>query len=392
MVAADGVNSAIRAEYADAFQPSIRTHDCRYMWLGTDLVFDAFRFQVAADAVRRHAGPRLPLRRARLDVHRRDARAGLARRRLRPLAARDFAPGESDHESIARIGEIFADMLGGHRLIANNSRWLSFATVSNAHWSHGNIVLLGDAAHTAHFSIGSGTKLAMEDALALAACLHENPDIASALAAYEAERRPVVASTQRAAAASLRWFEDLGRYTGQEPLQFAFNLLTRSRRVTYDNLKLRDPEFVAEVNGDATPPMFRPFQLRGLTLKNRVIVSPMDMYSARGDGVPNDFHLVHLGSKALGGAGLVMTEMVCVSADGRITPGCTGMYTDEQRGGVAADRGLRPRPVQRRHRAPARALGPQGLDEADVGGHRRAAAGRATGRWSGPRRCRTSPA
>ena len=333
VVAADGVNSAIRTKYADAFRPSVSTHDCRYMWLGTDLVFDAFRFQVQPTpygVMQVHGYPYDAHGSTFIvEMHERVWRAAGFDR----FAARDFAPGESDHESIAQIAEIFADMLGGHRLIANNSRWLSFATVTTARWSHDNIVLLGDAAHTAHFSIGSGTKLAMEDALALAACLHENPDTASALAAYEAERRPVVASTQRAAAASLRWFEDLGRYTDQEPLQFAFNLLTRSRRVTYDNLKLRDPEFVAEVNGDSTPPMFRPFHLRELTLKNRVIVSPMDMYSARGDGMPNDFHLVHLGSKALGGAGLVMTEMVCVSATGRITPGCTGMYTEEQEAG-----------------------------------------------------------
>jgi anthraniloyl-CoA monooxygenase len=195
------------------------------------------------------------------------------------------------------------------------------------------VVLLGDAAHTAHFSIGSGTKLAMEDALALAACLHEHADVDSALAAYEAERRPVVASTQRAAQASLEWFENLGQYLHQAPEQFAFNILTRSRRITYDNLRLRDPAFVERVDRwFATrdgPPMFQPYQLRGLALRNRVIVSPMDMYRAV-DGVPNDFHLVHLGGKALGGAGLVMTEMACVSDVGRITPGCAGLYTDEQ--------------------------------------------------------------
>ncbi|NUR57125.1 MAG: bifunctional salicylyl-CoA 5-hydroxylase/oxidoreductase, partial [Catenulispora sp.] len=280
VVAADGVNSAIRTKYADEFHPTIRTHDCRYMWLGTDLVFDAFRFQVQATpygVMQVHGYP--------YDAHGSTFIIEMHERVWRAAgfdasAGRDFQPGESDHDSIAKIAEIFADLLGGHRLIANNSRWLSFPTVTTARWSHGNIVLLGDAAHTAHFSIGSGTKLAMEDALALAACLSENPDIPSALAAYETERRPVVASTQRAAAASLRWFEDLGRYTDQEPLQFAFNLLTRSRRVTYDNLKLRDPEFAARVAGDAPPPMFRPFRLRGLTLKNRVIVSPMDMYSA----------------------------------------------------------------------------------------------------------------
>ena len=183
----------------------------------------------------------------------------------------------------------------------------------------------------------------MEDALALAACLHEQPDVAAALEAYEAERRPVL-STQRAAQASLEWFENLGQYVHQEPRQFAFNILTRSRRVTYDNLRLRDPEFVTDVDTwfaaeqvrrqVASPPampaapMFQPFRLRDLELKNRVIVSAMDMYSAV-DGVPNDFHLVHLGSKALGGAALVMTEMVCVSETGRISPGCTGMYAPE---------------------------------------------------------------
>jgi anthraniloyl-CoA monooxygenase len=198
-------------------------------------------------------------------------------------------------------------------------------------------VLLGDAAHTAHFSIGSGTKLAMEDALALAACLHEQSDVDDALTAYESERRPVVQSTQRAAQASLEWFENLGQYVEQDPVQFAFNIMTRSRRVTYDNLKVRDPEFVAMADDwfaksqgqDCRPPMFQPLRLRDLELKNRIVVSAMDMYRAV-DGLPNDFHLAHLGGKALGGAGLVLTEMVCVSDTGRITPGCTGLYTDEQ--------------------------------------------------------------
>ncbi|MGH3750927.1 MAG: bifunctional salicylyl-CoA 5-hydroxylase/oxidoreductase, partial [Micromonosporaceae bacterium] len=183
------------------------------------------------------------------------------------------------------------------------------------------------------------------DALALAACLAEQPTLDEALIAYETERRPVVLSTQRAAQASLEWFENIGKYTHQPPEQFGFNILTRSRRVTYDNLRLRDPEYVSHLDrwyanheverGAATgpaqvrPPMFHPYRMRGLELKNRIVVSPMDMYSAR-DGVPDDFHLVHLGSKALGGAALVMTEMVCVSATGRITPGCGGLYTDEQ--------------------------------------------------------------
>jgi anthraniloyl-CoA monooxygenase len=240
-----------------------------------------------------------------------------------------LGPGESDIRGVAFCEELFADALGGHPLVANNSKWINFVTVRNRRWCADNVVLLGDAAHTAHFSIGSGTKLAMEDAAALAwAFRSAEAPVWEATAAYEAERRPVVESTQRAAQGSLEWFEGLGRYVGQERRQFAFNLLTRSRRVTYENLALRDPEFVRDVHPDPRPPMFTPFTLRDLTLPNRVVVSPMDMYSAV-DGVPGDFHLVHLGARALGGAGLVMTEMICVSEIGRITPGCAGMYSPE---------------------------------------------------------------
>jgi anthraniloyl-CoA monooxygenase len=243
-------------------------------------------------------------------------------------------PGESDEKGIAFCAKTFADVLQGHELVANNSRWIRFGTVRARSWRDGNLLLIGDAAHTAHFSIGSGTKLAMEDALALAACLHENPSVEEALAAYETERRPVVESAQRAAQASLEWFENISQYMRQEPPQFAFNLLTRSRRVTYGNLKLRDPEFVSEVgrwfnkSSPPVPPMFAPIQVGELELANRVIVSAMDMYTAD-DGLIGDFHLVHLGSKALGGAGLVMTEMVCVSREGRISPGCAGLYRPE---------------------------------------------------------------
>ncbi len=344
VLAADGLNSAVRTARAGAFGPTLDVRRCRYMWLGTDLVFDAFKFYVASTpygVMQIHGYPFDPTG-STFIVEMHDSvweRAGFG-----AFAARDFRPGESDEQSIALVRELFADVLDGHEVKANNSRWISFTTVRNESWVDGNVVLLGDSAHTAHFSIGSGTKLAMEDALALAACLAEEPDVKNALAAYDAERRPVVLSTQRAAQASLEWFENLGQYVGQEPLQFAFNIMTRSRRVTYDNLRLRDPEFVARVDdwfaghevarGVAPaqqghrPPMFTPFRLRGLELRNRVVVSPMDMYVAT-DGLPDDFHLVHLGGKALGGAGLVMTEMVCVSPEGRITPGCTGLYTDE---------------------------------------------------------------
>jgi anthraniloyl-CoA monooxygenase len=343
VVAADGLNSAVRNRYAADFRPSLEARRCKYMWLGTDKVFDAFKFyieQTPHGVMQVHGYP-YDRHGSTFIVEMSDAvwrRAGFD-----AFADQALAPGESDEKSVQLVKELFADVLDGADLYVNNSKWIGFTTVRNESWCSGNVVLLGDAAHTAHFSIGSGTKLAMEDALALAACLHENGDVAEGLAAYEAERRPVVLSTQRAAQASLEWFENIGQYVHQEPLQFAFNIMTRSRRVTYDNLRVRDPEFVDEVDawfadherrrgngtGEIRPPMFQPLQLREVELKNRVVVSAMDMYRAQG-GLPNDFHLVHLGGKALGGAGLVMTEMVCVSDIGRISPGCTGIYTDEQ--------------------------------------------------------------
>ena len=343
VVAADGLNSAVRARYADTFKPSLDVRDCKYMWLGTDKVFDAFKFYIrdTPHGVMQIHGYPFDATGSTFIIEMNSevwSKAG--------FTDGNFGPGESDTESIARVRELFAEELGGHGVMANNSKWINFTTIRNEHWRHENVVLLGDAAHTAHFSIGSGTKLAMEDALALAACLHEQPDLDAALTAYEEERKPVVQSTQRAAQASLEWFENLGQYVHQEPLQFGFNIMTRSRRVTYDNLKVRDPEFVEQVDrwfadhekrrghgfGDVRPPMFQPFRLGELELQNRVVVSPMDMYKAV-NGMPNDFHFAHLGGKALGSPGLVMTEMVCVSPEGRITPGCTGLWDDAQRDG-----------------------------------------------------------
>ncbi|TQJ90592.1 bifunctional salicylyl-CoA 5-hydroxylase/oxidoreductase [Streptomyces sp. SLBN-31] len=325
VIAADGVNSTTREAHAPVFGPHVVSHHCRYIWLAADFAFDAFRFDIAETehgVMQLHGYP-----------YAADASTVIVEMHEDVWRAAGFADLDAA-ESVERCAKIFADTLKGRPLRSNNSAWTTFRTVTNAHWSHGNVVLLGDAAHTAHFSIGSGTKLAVEDALALAACLEEQPSLENALTAYEEERKPVVASTQRAARASLEWFENLGLYVDQPSLQFAFNLLTRSRRVTHDNLRLRDSGFTTSVEEEfgcppGTPPMFTPFRLRGLTLRNRVVVSPMDMYSAV-DGVPGDFHLVHLGARALGGAGLVMTEMVCVSEEGRITPGCTGLYTGEQ--------------------------------------------------------------
>ncbi|MDJ0463895.1 bifunctional salicylyl-CoA 5-hydroxylase/oxidoreductase [Streptomyces sp. H27-C3] len=343
VVACDGVRSATRAMYADTFRPELDERHCRYMWLGTDKVFEAFTFIVDEHdfgTLQVHAYPFDPTRSTFIVEIDEDAwrRAGFDK-----YAARDRPAGASDEESIRLCQELLAPHLDGHCLIPNSSKWIRFTTVRNRTWRHGNVVLLGDAAHTAHFSIGSGTKLAMEDALALAACLHEHPGVPTALAAYEAERKPVVESTQRAAQASLEWFENVDRYTDQDPHQFAFNLLTRSRRVTYDNLRVRDVGFttavdswhaqthtgVAPASDSDVPPMFRPLQLGGLRLRNRVVAPPIALYAAR-EGLPGDFELVHLSTQALGGSGLVFAGMTAVSADGRATPGCPGLYTDEQ--------------------------------------------------------------
>ncbi|MFD9305437.1 bifunctional salicylyl-CoA 5-hydroxylase/oxidoreductase [Streptomyces sp. NPDC060048] len=333
VVAADGVHSPVRESGAAHYRPTVTAGRCRYIWLAADFALTAFRFEIAETehgVMQLHAYP-----------YAGDASTVIVEMREEVWRQAGFDLCDEE-ESAARCAKIFSEALRGRPLRGNRSAWTRFRTVVNERWSHGNVVLIGDAAHTAHFSIGSGTKLAVEDALALARALEHQPDVPAALAAYEEARRPAVASTQRAAAASMRWFEEIAGHVDQPPRQFAFNLLTRSRRVTHGNLRLRDPRFTRAVEREfgcpddgpdraGTPPMFTPFTLRGLTLRNRVVVSPMDMYSAAaGDGVPGDFHLVHLGARALGGAALVMTEMVCVSAEGRITPGCTGLYTAEQ--------------------------------------------------------------
>lgn len=337
VLAADGANSRVRKRYEDTFRPSLDPRKNKFMWLGTDQVFEAFTFHIKETEwgpMQIHGYP-YSAERSTFIVEMRDdvwRRAGFD-----ATENEVFPPGVNDNYAIDRIQEIFAEELSGHQVLANNSKWLNFTTVRNETWRKDNIVLAGDAAHTAHFSIGSGTKLAMEDSLALAACLHEQPTVDDALRAYEEERRPVVASTQRAAQASLEWFENIDQYIGQDPEQFTFNLLTRSRRITQENMRERDAEYAAFINGyftnktgsgQAVPAMFQPGSIGSLELKNRVVVSAMDMYSAK-DGVAGNFHLVHLGSKALGGAGLVMTEMVCTSPAGRITPGCSGLWNEE---------------------------------------------------------------
>jgi anthraniloyl-CoA monooxygenase len=341
VVAADGANSAIRTAHADVFGPDLDARSGRYMWLSTDRVFDAFTFIAKATdqgTLMVHAYPFSAERSTFIVETAETTWRAYGFDAVNPEVLR---PGVNDEASIARLTAIFRDELGGASLLANNSKWIRFTTVRNRRWHDGNLVLLGDAAHTAHFSIGSGTKLAMEDALALAANLSEHTDVPEALAAYETERRPVVTSTQRAAQASLEWFEDVDHVTGLEPEQFAFNLLTRSRRVTFDNLAVRDPEYAAAVRAwfaDGAPPLFQPFDLRraesrepGTTsrnLRNRVVAAPITMDTAR-DGVPGDEEMLWLCAAALGGAGLVLTGGTAISAGGRADVGSSGLWSDE---------------------------------------------------------------
>ncbi len=337
ILAADGLNSVIRTQFESAFRPSLDWRQCRFTWLGTTLPLEAFTFifienqhglfQVHAYPFQRGAEPMSTwIVECHADTF---ERAGLHK--------------ASEAETVAYCERLFEQFLKGHRLQSNRSIWRQFPTVTCEKWHHGNIVLLGDSAHTAHFSIGSGTKLAMEDAIALSAAFEQKGDagVGAVLEQYESSRRVDVLKVQRAAQTSLEWFENSRRYLHQHPLEFTFNLMTRSKRITYDNLSKRDPalvekvrnwyadkmNMVADAKGVAPPPMFAKFRLRGMELQNRVVVSPMCQYSAV-DGLPNDWHFVHLTSRAIGGAGLVFSEMTDVLAEGRITLGCTGMYNE----------------------------------------------------------------
>jgi anthraniloyl-CoA monooxygenase len=343
IVGADGANSMVRRALEAELGPSVDMRVNKYIWFGTPKVFDEFNFvflDTPEGMVWAHIYPYSEEGSTFIVEMAPETWRGLGFDRT---CHEDFPPGVNDELALEQCQQMFADHLDGHPLVGNNSKWLQFPTITCRKWHHDNIVMMGDAIHTAHFSVGSGTKLAMEDAIALADCLLSDLPLEEALEMYETRRRPEVESLQRAAKASLEWFEGADRYRDMEPAQFVFSMLTRSQRVTYDNLRLRDPKYMESVDRwyagsdhgspvptePTTPPMFHPYQVRDLTLPNRVVVSPMDQYSAV-DGMPTDWHLVHLGSRAVGGAGLVMTEMTCVSPEGRISPGDAGIWTDEQ--------------------------------------------------------------
>jgi len=338
VIAADGANSRIRDRYEPHFGVDIEVRRNKFFWFGTHKVFEAFTF----------AFERTPAGWIWAHAYRFDDDLSTFIVEMDPETWVGLGFDAMDQpEAIALCERIFAKYLDGNALISNATHlpgpqaWLNFRRIKCDIWSHENLVLLGDAAHTAHFSIGSGTKLALEDAIKLAEVLNR-PGLTreAALAEYQAERNLEVLKLQNSARNSTEWFETLDRYLHFEPIQFAYSLLTRSQRVSHENLRLRDKEWLegverwfqsqavgTEVNEPA-PPMFAPLRLRGLELVNRVVVSPMATYSAV-DGTPNDFHLVHYGARAQGGAGLLYTEMTCVSAEGRITPGCTGLYASE---------------------------------------------------------------
>jgi len=337
IVAADGLNSRVRKEHAGIFKPDVDVRHCKFVWLGTRQKFDdAFTFifeNTEHGWVWAHA-------------YQFDGETATFIVECAEETWQRFGFGEmSQAQSIAVCEEIFSAYLDDHGLMSNanhirGSAWINFPRVLCETWAHDNIVLLGDAAATAHFSIGSGTKLAMESAIALADHVQSEPTLDSAFRCYEEERRLEVFRLQSAARNSCEWFEQIGRYLDLDPVQFNYALLTRSQRVSHENLRMRDKSWLegAEIwyesskTGQrppkATPPMFVPFQLRDVELSNRVVVSPMAQYKAI-EGSPTDWHFSHYTSRALGGAGLVFTEMTCVSPEGRITLGCTGMYTDE---------------------------------------------------------------
>ena len=351
VLAADGINSRLRERFAGSYKPDVDQRWCRYVWLGTPRKFDAFTFsftETPAGWFQAHAYQFDP------------AMSTFIVETPTAVWERAGISDMTDGESRAFCESLFADVLDGAPLISNAAhltgaaQWIRFPRVTCAEWVHWvdidsrrvPIVLLGDAAHSAHFSIGSGSKLALEDAIALDQQLAaHNGDLPTALARYQAERSVEVLKLQNAARNSTEWFEHVDRYAQLAPEQFAYSLLTRSQRISHENLRVRDPQYVGAFErwfaqqagmtvpdaAAAPPAIFTPFTARGVTLANRIVVSPMAQYSAAPDGTPTDWHLVHLGARATGGAGLVMTEMTCVAADARITPACPGMWTESHR-------------------------------------------------------------
>jgi anthraniloyl-CoA monooxygenase len=337
IVASDGVNSLQRSRHAEVFRPHIDVRKCRFIWLGTEQKFPAFTF---AFENTEHGWFQIHAYQFSTELS-----TVIVETREETWKAHGLDRLDTE-QSIGFCEQLFGKYLGGHRLMSNarhlrGSAWLNFNRVLCERWHHGNLVLIGDAAHTAHFGIGSGTKLAMEDAMSLVANVATAQDVGAGLERYRTERNLEALKLQSAARNRMEWFENVAHYTHLEPQQFAYSLLTASQRIGHANLRLRDPGYIHSVEaelarrsglGEPRPPMFLPLRLKSLELVNRVVVSPMAQYSAI-DGMPDDWHLMHYGARAVGGAGLVVTEMTCTAPDARITPGCTGLWNELQREG-----------------------------------------------------------
>lgn len=339
IVAADGINSKIRTAFVDDFGTTIDERHNMFCWLGSTREFDAFEYffrETAHGPIVAHCYQYEPQGSTWV--------IELSEQCWHGLGFHELDDWNGEH--IPLIEEIFAAELDGHSLINNRSLWRKFPMIRNKTWVRGNVVLVGDAKTTAHYSVGSGTKLAMEDAIGLLEGMRAHTTIPELLSHYEENRQTDVGKIQHSADVSLQWFEAMSRHWQLAPEQFAFGVMSRAKQLTYENLQMRDPSFVAQVQQwflddvrakgytvtDDRPPMFTPFKLREMELANRVVVSPMAQYSAV-DGLPNDWHFQHLTSRALGGAGLLFVEMTCPSAEARITPGCVGLWNEEQAAG-----------------------------------------------------------
>ena len=342
VIGSDGINSAVRERWKQHFKPSADLRTNKFCWLGATMSLPGFTYAFKEN---QHGIWNLH---AYMFTRPGDPPQCTFVLETTDEAFRNAGLVVEDEERTARYCEtVFADVLKGNKLLTNRSFWRNFPTIKCEKWSHENVVLLGDAAHTAHWSIGSGTKLALEDAIALHASVLRHPsDLRAALVDYETTRHEEADRIQHAANVSLVWFENLRRFWNMDPLQFNFSMMSRSKAITFENMRMRDAAGVAELEswwnadvaksqgaslpaGFKAPPMFAPYRLRGMQLRNRVVVSPMAQYMAE-DGVPGDWHLVHYGARAVGGAGLVFTEMTCPTTEARITPGCAGLYNDAQ--------------------------------------------------------------
>ena len=329
IVACDGIGSGIRSQFQNEFGTKIQLKSNRFVWMGSTKPLDAFTYFFRSTPF------------GMIVAHTYQYEEGMSTwifECTNETWEKLQFEVENEANTVSKLSEIFKEELDGHPLITNKSHWRQFPHVTNKNWHHNNIVLLGDAKATAHFSIGSGTKLAMDCAIGLFDALMANPDnVQNTFLQYEKTRRNPVEMIQYAASVSLEWFENMNRYEKYPFYQFSFGCMTRSKKVTYENLRLRDQSYTDKVleefnqinKNNTNAAAFSTFKLRGLELSNRIVMSSMGQYAAI-DGLVNNWHFQHYTSRAIGGLGLIITEMTAVDSNGRITLGCAGIYNEEQ--------------------------------------------------------------